>query len=478
MPELPRELPPELSSEKLRLRFSLKQLFTSPEQAFLTLALVFGILFLVVVPPFQVADEPAHLFRAYQVSDGRLIAERKDNVPGGWLPTSLVKTRSVWDDRIPFRSKEKVKGDQFPRSFNIPLDREQRSYVDFMSSAYSPVPYLPQVIGISIGKLFNLSPIWLLYLGRLTNLLVTICITVLAIKTIPGYKWVFFLLALTPMAVNQRSSLSADALVNSVAFLIIATIVHYACNLEKPQIPPRDIGLIAVSAVVLALSKQVYFLLPFLCFMIPQSKFGTPQRYWRSCLLIVSLSVISWVAWSLTMKNLVGVPVNPQIDASVERQTQFLLANPLELISIAWNSLQAVEPVLREFIGVLGWLDTRLPTIITISYQHILVLVALVSSQADFVISAARKRLIFLVFMGTVFLVYLSQYIIWAPVGATVVDGVQGRYLIPVAPLFFLLLDNQRFSLKLSSTAFGAAIVYFSLFALTGSWLAAIGRFY
>jgi uncharacterized membrane protein len=468
----------EEKTAKQKSYFSLKNILATPEKAFLTLAITFGLLFLLVIPPFQVPDEPAHFFRVYQVSEGRLMAERKDNVAGGWVPASLVNTMSVWCDRIPFRPTEKVRGEQFSKSVRMPLERDNLTYAAFMSSAYSPIPYLPQVIGINIGKFLNLPPVFILYLGRFTNLIVTTIIAFCAIKIIAGYKWIFFLLALTPMAINQRASLSADALLNSVSFLIIAIIANFACNPKKEKIFDRDVYLMAFLGIVLSLSKQVYFLLPFLCFMIPREKFGSSTKYWRSCLLIVGVNIIAWVAWSTAMKDLVGIPVNPLVDASVERQTQYLLANPFTGISTAWNSLQDIEHVLREFIGFLGWLDTRIPAIVTIPYQYMLLIVGLISSQSNFIISKVRKKIIFGVFSGTIFLIYLSQYMIWTPVGAMAVDGVQGRYLIPASPLFFLLLDNKRFSLKISEQGLRSLIVYFSIFALTLSLIAIIDRFY
>jgi uncharacterized membrane protein len=461
-----------------RFQFSFRQFCASPAQAFLVLGLTFGLLFLVVLPPFQVPDEPAHLYRGYQVAEGRIVAERHNGAAGGWLPKSLLETVNVWTGRIPFRSQEKVDGQQFQSTQTLPLNQDDLTFISFMSSAYSPVPYLPQAIGISLGKWLNLPPLFILYLGRFTNLIVATLITFFSIKIIPGFKWIFFLLALTPMAVNQRASLSADALLNGVAFLLIAIIMNFVCNPKVEKILTRDVVIMVGLGIVLALSKQVYFLIPFLYFLIPQEKMGGRQRYWISGMTIALGSTLAWVIWSAIMKANVGIPVNPLVDASVERQTQYLLENPLTIFSTAWNTLQTTGSAIESFIGLLGWLDTKLPALVTLTYPYILVLVALVSQRPDFVITPANKWKILVICTATVFLIYLSQYMIWMPVGATIVDAVQGRYLIPVAPLFFFLFYNQRWSFRVSELTGRTLLVSYSLVVLTASLIAVIARFY
>ncbi len=467
-----------LMESKQRFQISVRQLLSSPERAFLTLGLTFGLLLMLALPPFQVPDEPAHLYRGYQVTDGQIVSQRHDNQAGGWLPQSLLETVNIWTGRIPFRPEQKVELKQFGDTATLPLNREQTTFIPFMSSAYSPIPYLPQAIGISLGKLFNLPPIFLLYLGRLTNLLITTVLAYFAIKIIPGYKWIFFLLALTPMALNQRASLSADALLNSVAVLLIAIIMNFMGNPKVTQVKPRDVALMAGLGVILSLSKQVYFLIPFLCFLIPPEKFGDRKRYWTSGLIIAVCTTLAWAIWSSIMKAQVGVPVNPLVDASVERQTQYLLANPFTIFSTAWNTLQTTNAAIESFIGLLGWLDTKLPALVTVTYPHVLVLVALVSQRPELVITPLNKWKIFAIWAATTFLVYLSQYMIWMPVGATVVDAVQGRYLIPTAPLFFLLFDNQRWSCRISEAGTRSLLVGYAMFTLTASLIAVIDRFY
>ncbi|MER3433396.1 MAG: hypothetical protein C4288_08190 [Leptolyngbya sp. ERB_1_1] len=52
---------------------SLHRFIKSPERAFLILSLIFGMMFIIALAPFQSPDEPAHFYRAYQLSEGKII---------------------------------------------------------------------------------------------------------------------------------------------------------------------------------------------------------------------------------------------------------------------------------------------------------------------------------------------------------------------------------------------------------------------
>ena len=47
---------------------------------------------------------------------------------------------------------------------------------------YSPIPYLSSALAITLGKALDFSPILLIYIGRLANLLVWLLIIFMAIK--------------------------------------------------------------------------------------------------------------------------------------------------------------------------------------------------------------------------------------------------------------------------------------------------------
>lgn len=61
----------------------------SIEKFFLLTALIFGILYVFILPPFQSVDEGMHFYRTYQISEGKFLAENVNGITGDELPVSL-----------------------------------------------------------------------------------------------------------------------------------------------------------------------------------------------------------------------------------------------------------------------------------------------------------------------------------------------------------------------------------------------------
>src|SRR5262245_40105858 len=128
-----------------------------PERVWICLGLVFGGLLLAITPPLQVPDEEAHFYRAFQVSDGGLIAEKRDARSGGWIPESLV----VVTDRFIglAHSQQRTTVAAIVDAFSIPLDPSLRQFVGFENtSPQTPLSYLPQSLGMRLGRALGLGP--------------------------------------------------------------------------------------------------------------------------------------------------------------------------------------------------------------------------------------------------------------------------------------------------------------------------------
>ena len=73
-----------------------------PANAFLVIAAVVGLAFCVITPPFQVPDEVVHFYRAYQISEGHLIARPVKGGYGNLVPQKHAQTsyRLIWEDQF------------------------------------------------------------------------------------------------------------------------------------------------------------------------------------------------------------------------------------------------------------------------------------------------------------------------------------------------------------------------------------------
>jgi len=99
--------------------------------------------------------------------------------------------------------------------------------------------------------------------------------------------------------------------------------------------------------------------------------------------------------------------------------------------------------IVESFVGVLGWLDVELPDILTYTYLLLIVMAALVLSDEKIRIRWPEKTLFVFLLVVTFVVVETAMYLYATRVGRDRVFGVQGRYFIPMAPLFFMLFYNR-----------------------------------
>jgi len=415
--------------------------------AFVALCLVFGLVFVALTPPFETPDEPNHFYRAYQIAGGQLIAERRGAQAGGVIPANLVKTVDAVIDDIPFHPENKQDLANVRSAFSLPLNPEDSLFVDFPNTAvYSFVPYVPQVLGISLGKALGLPPIWLMYLGRFTNLLVAALMIGGAIRLTPLFKGVFFLIGLIPMSLYLLASLSPDALTVGLAFVLIALVLRIAYH---PDVRLNAANLAALLGIIalLAACKNAYFSLAFLFFLIPARKAASPRSYLLSGLLAVTTSVLSFLVWTQVAAN-VYVPFYRGGFESFRAAEQFILQHPLPYARmLVQNLLDYAFYYIHSFVGILGWLDTRLPVLFVVLYLGVLLAVAVFEGDKDVAVETWQKLIILAIVVGTVVLILTSQFFTWTRWNAWAINAVQGRYFIPIAPLVFLF---SRFAQKIS----------------------------
>jgi uncharacterized membrane protein len=466
-----------------------------PEKAFLIIGLIFGIAFLCINPPFQAPDESHHYYKSLYLSSGHIIPEKLANVSGVNIPENTVQVFKKFEN-IPFHPENKINV-SYEEIINIPLQPRNTIFIDMSNVGivtYSPIPYLASGLFIFIGKLFNLSPLLLMYLGRLANLLLYVLIVFMAIKITPVHKWVLSLLALMPMTLFLAASLSADSFTFAISFLLIAMFFKLAFDKEKKEINLKNTCVLIVLGIMIALSKQIYLLLLLLFFMIPSPKFGNRKKMFLSFIGILLPVILITGIWSLLVS---GLYVAPLTEISVQGQISFIISNPLVFVQACYNSISLYHLwYLVTFVGSFGWLDTPLPDNMVYIYLIAIILVSLLDNQEEKIknlmkegisyemhqqeeiinTSINQKLISITTFLMTFIAIFGMEYITWTSVGNNIIDGVQGRYFIPIAPLFFFLFYNKK--IRVNQNVFKGIIILFILIILSFSLHIIINRFY
>ena len=436
-----------------------------PEKIYVVLALVFGLSLVFITPPLQTPDEQDHLNRAYQLAE--LNVFQYDST----VPASLIQLFDTFG-RLNFNPLQKTSISEILAQRQVELNPQARKAIFARPFIF---PYFPQALGMLIGKMVNSSPVTLLYMGRIFNLLFAIVIIFFAIRTAPLFKWVFFLLALMPMTLYLFASLSKDAMIISLSFLLIALFLRFAYDQQK-KISTKDLVILFVASFLLATSRSVYAILIGMFLLIPVYRIGSLKKY---ITIFISLIIAVFLATqigalkplfqpkaadttqSTSMRTLSPDALSDPEPTPIERferadrnripegvnfseQKRFILNNPIQYVGILFNSL-FISPKtahLNSFVGKLGWLNKPLPKWHVNFYLLILIITALLFSNHDVKIGLTNKLIIASIFIVGVIFIETGLYLTWNPVGQDYIMDVQGRYFIPCAPLFLLLLYN------------------------------------
>ncbi len=414
-----------------------------PERIFLWLFLPAACAFCLLTPPFQAPDEPAHLYRAFQVSELRILPASDTTRLGGEIPVQLHRMATELRG-----AKRNHKADlQLVRSYlRGRLDSENRQFVEFLSALYSPVPYVPQAVGVGLGRILHLPPLALLYLGRLANLACAAGLIYWSLRWIPSYRWSLTLIALTPMFLFLAGSLSADATTLALMFLWVAQIVRLASR-PPGVLEVQDKLRIAAISVLLSLSKQVHFIALLALLAVPARRCGGHKRYWSFVGGIAILNGLVLGAWTV----LVGGNVDSTglgRGTAPQQQLAAALSDPLSYVAALLTTLERYWSFYAvSFVGNFGWLDTPLPAWMAWLYLVLLLLVALGDAPEGRGPDLRLRLTSAVVVVSFTLAVMTFFFLYWSPLGVGVVFGVQGRYFLPVAPFVVLTIamHGRRF---------------------------------
>jgi uncharacterized membrane protein len=201
--------------------------------------------------------------------------------------------------------------------------------------------------------------------------------------------------------------------------------------------------------VLIALAKPCYLLLGLLIFLIPAERFPSRRSHRRFLLLFYGSALVALLGWSWLAAPFY-VSFHPDPAVNTQQQLQFVLENPLRFLRVSVTDYWGNSASYRHmFIGTLGWLDIYLPRRLLELYAGLLLVAALVDGSNSLRLGARSRLLLYLILVAGLTAISLSLYAGWTPVGAATVEGIQGRYFIPLAPVALLALHNRTITTRL-----------------------------
>lgn len=406
-----------------------------PHHIFLLLSSIFGLLWVLLVPPFQSADEFAHFYRAYEISERNLVTENVNGQIGNYLPSAIREFEAaVGGGTITRNYENKASIDILKDAAKIRVIPGENDFFLFPSSAvYHPIVYLPQALGIKLGSLLNINLLVTFYLGRLFNLFAYIAMTYFSIKFIPRLKYTLLLLAIMPMTMNQAASLSADALTNGALFLFFAYLMYLIFNIDIKQINTKQVFILLILTCIVAASKNAYFLFCLLVVLLPKEKTKSSKQYITYISAIIGSGLLVVISWMIVLKYIhVTFPIDPKA------QLLTVLHHPFQFTEKLINTFVEFDYLYIQFVGVFGWGETSVHYLSGIIFLCLLIISVFIemTNTNQPLYDMKRGLTLFAVSILTVIIIASTLYLTWTQEAGNVIYGIQGRYFIPVSIIF------------------------------------------
>jgi uncharacterized membrane protein len=426
------------------------------EKVFLLIAIPFIGFFAVAIPAFQGWDEATHFSRTYQISEGTLLPVHYGPYhAGGPIPVNISQMEDAAVSDIVLSAKTNLARKAHVGYYytylkqNHPSSQIVNKY--FSGSAiYSPVSYAPQSVGVFLARTLRLPLLSYDYVGRIFGAMAFLGLVYWAIKLIPKGKWVIFAIAMLPTSLAAAATLSPDALVNGAALLLVALFVKGIFG-SKPLAMKYLLAILGV-ILVLALTKQTYFVFAALpLFLPPKRVFGSIRRYlaWNTIFIVFALAAtLGWYSQVSNVAKNSYLETRPTLNINSSEQITYILHNPIGYAStLGWEIVGHSNPQYTQLAGVLTWKGIVMPQVfILFTYLGLLLafVVTYYEEKIHTPLSNLQKRLArygpLIVGGAMVCLIYTTLYLSFNPVGTHDIQGVQGRYFIPVLGLLLPLI--------------------------------------
>lgn len=409
-----------------------------------------------LTPPFQNPDEVNHYLRAVQIARGELAGYRLSGPnwvsppnSGGHSDPGVI-TASDPFAHVKFNPQQQVHKSDFRVASSTGFGGNE--LIGFGNTAtYPPFLYLPSVLAIWIGQAAKMTILTTLYLSRAANGTAALLISTLAISFACRTRWVIAALAMLPMTSALYVSASQDALIISLTLLVVGIVDRIGTE-GRPAAGIERTAIFLVASLI-GMARPPYSVIALLPLAI---SIGSARREFSVVIGIVSCIA----AWTIFSTKVASVDMN---GADPGVQIAYIFRRPFDLVPIALRTLTGFSGnYFREFIGVLGWLDTALPNWFVHGAG-----VALAASLLGVCASGPGPRpwlalVIAVLGSGAVF---GALYLTWTRPLAPLVDGVQGRYFIPLAPVAALSLPAApRFIRPLLPWLSMAGIIFLAIF--------------
>lgn len=417
-----------------------------------------GFIIVFLIPPLAAPDEHTHFLNTYCFSQFEFGVCLNDNASqvGKYIPKYIDEFAKKYYCNYAMDLED---GYSFAQGYFdswITVNDTDRELVFWEGNDINPLAYIFSGLGMKFVSLFcdmcgggYDTAYNLMLAGRLANLFFYVFVGSWAIRITPCLKKTMMLVLGMPMSIFLGASLSYDAILIPVTMLFFAEFMYLYMKTDSMSVNIIDIFTIALCVLFLVSIKKVCA--PFICLLLllPKTKFKSLKQYLISIGVVIIIGIVALLP-EIILHNSTTILENVKmVDTNTLTQKEFLYQN-LQLIPvIIGNTFKEYSNFyLSGFVGKLGQLDTNFPILYIGMFWVVLLLVTIVEScnvkeKVNWKIKVATLVVVIVILAE----MFIKMYISWTPYVrepfGLVVDGVQGRYFIPMYCFWFIILFNN-----------------------------------
>lgn len=411
--------------------------------AFFTI-ISFGIICAFLTPIFIPPDEVEHFFRGLLTSQGNLFPHyvqipANANVLNisGFSIDAIQGFIDLYDNSNQIFFNTNVT--------NIPINNAHTYfYTGFLHNPF--YGYLAQGFGILLANVLNLNNIWMLWLGRICNLVLYAILISIAIKKTPIFKVPMLFMALIPLAIYQGSSMSIDTTVNGLGFIVVSYFLYLYKSKER-TISSKEIIIFSILVLLLSLTKVTYLVFILLLLCIPKDKFKINYYYIFFPIIIISALVLIWSSNTTPIYDFSRQGYYMIHNINSTNQISYMISHPNDsIVSFLYTIPAVFENLFNTYTFYVSTDLFSSAFLVCVGLVSFIFVVFLYPIKEK--IPLKYKIIVLIILVINYFGTYVIQLLKWTPVGQLFpILGVQPRYFIPLFGLLIFVF-NFNFNYK------------------------------
>lgn len=411
------------------------------EAGFLLVAVAIGFLLLLLLPAKNVSwDEQIHFRTAYQQSFRSKVVwtesarQLKDVVEAN---AYSIEERA---DALEYMDEH--------ADYSDPVRIEERGKVPY----YKDYSYYSQSAFLLLGRKLNLPFSVCFRLGRMGNFLFYVFLMYLAVRNIKIGKRIMALIGLLPTPLFLSAVYSYDAVITACLMLAFSIIVNELLEPEK-KLSFWNAFLFIGLVVFASLPKSVYVFFILLALMLPQSKFHSKSAKWifKTGIVLIFFILMSTYLFAAVVDPVDAADIRGG-DTDVSRQLGLVLGHPLTYLEILLKDMQKSmgsyvigSASLLHYAYLGEYTAYNLQVVMAILIAFVVLTDTFEEKDGKMLqLRAGNRVFLALVILGSAVTIWTALYIAFTPVGTMYINGVQGRYYIPLLVPLFLLFRTSK----------------------------------